>query len=54
MMSSLNDSFFEQQATLIAENIIMAARTNGWDSLDYAKRLIIYAMKQAITKALEE
>lgn len=53
-MSNLNELFFEQQAKIVAENIICAAQTNGWDSLDYAKRLIIYAMKQAVAKALKD
>lgn len=53
MMSNLNDLFFEQQAKIIAENIICAARSIGWDSLNYATKLIEAAMKRAVAKALK-
>ena len=53
MMSNLNDLFFKQQAKIVAENIICASLSIGWDSLDYATKLIEAAMKRAVAKALK-
>ena len=54
MMSDLNDLFFEQQAKIVAENIICVARSIGWDSLNYATKLIEAAMKRAVAKAIRK
>lgn len=48
-----DEQWFNQTATLIAENIICISRTTGYDSLEYAKKIIIHALKQAYTKAIE-
>ena len=53
MMSNLNDLFFFFFSKIVAENIICAARSIGWDSLNYATKLIEAAMKRAVAKALK-
>lgn len=45
--------YFLNSKQFVAENIICAARSVGWDSLNYATKLIEAAMKRAVAKALE-
>ena len=54
MKCKLNDEFFEQHATIVAENIICMTRSIGWECMDYAKRLIINIMKKAAEEAAKE
>ena len=54
MQFELDGSYIKQKARMAAENIVCAVRGNGWDSLDYATKLIEQCMKDSVSHVVQK